>query len=505
MKPKILVKHTRIEISNYEMGDCSSLEYMFSVWDPVYHCSLFKGLDYNEETKTLYLPRGMDIQYLEDIFCTNAVVDKNNDEYENIDPIPIKYLTRDDMQKQAIKFTLGVDEYKYTKSKSQLSVNLGTGKGKTFVAVATICFSGSRTIIITNSIDWLKQWKEKILEYTPLDEKEIYMITGSNTIDKLLCRDPLKYKIFLASHATIKSYGDTNGWDAIDNLFKYIKVGLKIYDEAHLYFDNLCKIDYHSNTKRTLYLTATPARSNRDENVIYQIYFKNIPSIELFNKQQDAHTNYWAIFYNTHPQPIDIQNCRGAYGFAPNQYPKYVVNRPNFLYLLFILIDMTLNIPGKVLIYIGTNAAIKEVYEYLITQFPFLKNCIGIYTSLIKENKSEQLKNKFILSTTKSAGTASDIPDLSVVINIAEPFASKVLAQQTFGRLRGYDTLYIDIIDTGFYATKNYYKSKKSVYQKYALRFKESVMRDDELHNRGESIINKYEKKKLMFTPIFKN
>ena len=94
---------------------------------------------------------------------------------------------------------------------------------------------------------------------------------------------------------------------------------------------------------------------------------------------------------------------------------------------------------------------------------------------------------------------------LSVVINIAEPFASKVLAQQTFGRLRGYDTLYIDIIDTGFYATKNYYNSKKSVYQKYALRFKESVMRDDELHNRGESIINKYEKEKLMFTPIFKN
>ena len=31
--------------------------------------------------------------------------------------------------------------------------------------------------------------------------------------------------------------------------------------------------------KKTIYLTATPERSNNDENNIYQLYFKNIPSI----------------------------------------------------------------------------------------------------------------------------------------------------------------------------------------------------------------------------------
>ena len=30
MDPKILVKHSRIEINNYELGDCPKLEYIFS-------------------------------------------------------------------------------------------------------------------------------------------------------------------------------------------------------------------------------------------------------------------------------------------------------------------------------------------------------------------------------------------------------------------------------------------------------------------------------------------
>ena len=51
MEPKILVKHTRIEISNYELGDCPKLEYIFSVWDPVTHRSYPKGIEYNADEK----------------------------------------------------------------------------------------------------------------------------------------------------------------------------------------------------------------------------------------------------------------------------------------------------------------------------------------------------------------------------------------------------------------------------------------------------------------------
>lgn len=501
---KIVLKHTRIEINNYEMGDAPRLEYLFSVWNPTYHQSFFKAIEYDEENKKLIIPRGFDINYLKNTFMCEPFVDKECDPYVNTDLVPIKYLTKDDRQLEILKFILGKDNYAYTKSKSQLSCNSTTGSGKTFITVAAICYTGSRAIIITNSIEWLNQWKDRILEYTPLTDKQIYMLTGSASINKILNRDPLQYQIILASHATIRSYGDKYGWNKVDELFKYLKCSMKVYDEAHLYFDNMCKIDYHSNTKKTLYLTATPARSSREENQIYQMYFKNIPSISLFNEETDPHVNYCAIHFNSHPSAIDINTCKNQYGFDRNKYVSYITNRPNFLKLVTILIDMIININGKILIYIGTNAGITQVYNYILSQFPFLEGYIGIYTSAVeKDSKELNLYKKIILSTTKSCGAASDIRDLRCVVNLAEPFRSEVLARQTLGRCREDNTLYIDIVDTGFYFTKKYYESKKPIFSMYSKSCKDIFMGDEELENRSIAVEQKYDNKNVMCMTVY--
>lgn len=500
---KIVLKHSHIEINNYELGDCPQLEYIFSVWDPVYHASFPKGIEYNQEKKKLYLPRGIDISYLKNMFMCEPVVDKTSDPYVMGNPIQIKYLTKDDRQLEILKFILGKDKYTYTLSKSQLSVNSSTGSGKTFVTVASICFSGARTIIITSSINWLEQWKAKILEYTPLTEKQIFMIAGSASINKLYCRNPLDYQIFLASHSTIKSYGDRNGWDKVEELFRYLRCSMKVYDEAHLYFDNMAKIDFHSNTKKTLYLTATPARSSKEENTIYQLYFKNVPSISLFNENTDPHVNYVSIHFNSHPSPYDIQRCKNKYGFDRIKYVSYLVKRPYFLNLVTILIDMVINKDGKILIYIGTNEGIKVVYDYICSEFPFLTPYVGIYTSMTKTNKELNLYKKIILSTTKSCGAASDIYDLRCTINLAEPFKSPVLAQQTLGRCRMDDTLYIDVVDQGFFFTKRYYDAKKPVFSQYAKSCKTVRMSDDEIESRAEAVRNKYGVNKIMCMPVY--
>jgi hypothetical protein len=500
---KIIVKHSRIEIHNYEMGDCRKLEYIFSIWKPVEHKTIIKAIEYDRERKVLTIPRGVDVSYIENLFQCDAVMDRKCDEFVDREPIPIKYLTRDEDQLKTLKFLLGKDEYYYTKTKSQLSVNNNTGTGKTFVAVASICFTGRRAIIITSNIDWLNQWREKIKEYTPLTDNDIYTITGAGSINKILTKDPLQYTIFLASHTTLKSYGDKHGWDSVGNLFKYLKCGYKIYDEAHLYFDNIYRIDYHTNTKRTLYLTATAERSDRDENDIYQLYFKNVPSIDLFNPEEDPHTHYNALHFNSHPSAYEINDCRNAYGFNRIAYTNYVIETENFNKLLMVLIDMGLNISGKILIYIGTNHAITEVYENIIAQFPFLKDHIGIYTSLTKTDKSEQLKKKFILSTTKSCGAANDIADLACTINLAEPFKSPVLARQTLGRTRGDNTMYIDVVDEGMYYCKRYYKDKKPIFNRYAKSCHDVFMDDYELDKRFNELLKKYDNKVLMCSRVF--
>ena len=501
---KIVLKHSRIEINNYDLGDCPKLEYIFSVWNPIYHASFPLGIEYLPEERQLRLPRGLDVRYIANLFDTEPVVDKKCDPFVNREPIPIKYLARDERQLEILKFVLGKDQYAYTLAKSQLAVNSSTGSGKTFITVASICFSGSRTIIITNQLGWLEQWKEKILEYTPLTDKDIYMINGSASIAKLFNRDPLQYSVFLASHSTIKSYGDKNGWDKVEWFFKYLKVSLKVFDEAHLYFDNMCKINFHSNTKKTLYLTATPSRSSREENAIYQLCFKNVPSISLFDESVDPHVNYIAIHFNSHPSAYDINKCKNKYGFDRNKYVEYVTKRPNFFKLVSILVDMVINKNGKTLIYIGTNAGIQIVYDYICEQFPFIAPYVGIFTSISdKENKQNNLYKKIILSTTKSCGAAQDIYDLTCTINLAEPFRSAVLAQQTLGRCRMDNTTYIDVVDTGFYFTKKYFEAKKPIFSQYAKSCTNVMMNDEELDRRNGDILAKYTCQKVMCMRVY--
>lgn len=487
---KIVVKHSSIVINNYELGDSPKLENYFSIYDRICHCNFLKGIEYIEEEKKLILPRGLDIYFLENIFGENAYVDMNHDKYDMVEPIMIKYLPRDDVQKEALSFMLGAKTYhKVNKTKSQLSVNLNTGVGKTYCSVATIAYLNIRSIIITSSINWLEQWKKCICDYTNTKPNEVYFLTGTPSILSLLKKDISKYKFILASHATIKSYGDKYGWDKVTELFKYMRIGLKFYDEAHLNFDNMCKIDYYTNTFKTYYVTATPARSDKDENFIYQLYFKNIPSIDLFDEDNDPHTKYIAMTYNSRPTPQEISECKNKYGLDRNKYTDYLLKKENYYKMLTVILDLALKGEGKTLIYIGTNNAILKTRDWILENYPELHNSVGVYTSIVSEEEKQlQLHKKIILSTTKSCGAAMDIKGLKMTVVIAEPFKSEVLARQTLGRTRDNNTFYIEVVDTGFVVINKYYHFKKPIFEKYALSCTESRLSENDLQLKAESI-----------------
>ncbi len=132
---------------------------------------------------------------------------------------------------------------------------------------------------------------------------------------------------------------------------------------------------------------------------------------------------------------------------------------------------------GKTLIYIGTNRAIQTVYDWIIENYPELKDQVGIYTTLItnKIEKEQQLDKMIILSTTKSCGAAIDIKGLKMTMVLGEVFKSKVIARQSLGRTRDKDTTYIDFVDVGFDAVKGCYKAKKEIFEKYATSMTEEV------------------------------
>ena len=496
----IVVYNSCIVLEDYTLHACAALENFFKLYDPTTHQIYYKGIYYDEKERKLYLPRGLDIWYIENMMKTKAYIKKDSyNKFDRYGDISIKLAPRDEDQKKALRFMLGVGEYQYTQTKSQLSVNLNTGKGKTYVSIGTLMQTGIKSAIITYSINVLLQWKTRILEYTNIKPREIFEIEGTGSILRLLSKseDEIKrIKVYLVSHGTIKAYGDANGWNKVRELFKVMRIGIKFYDEAHQNFDNMMMIDFFSDVYKTYYITATPMRSNQDENRIYQTAFKNVPAIDLFHGDTDPHTAYIAIRYNSRPEPYVISDCKNKYGLDRNKYINYIITNEQFLKVATIVLSLAFKMAkdkkDKILIYIGTNEAISKFYSWIVETFPEYRYDIGIYTSAVStEDKESALQSKIILTTTKSAGAAVDIKGLKVTIVLAEPFKSEVLARQSLGRTRDDNTFYIDLVDKGFYYCNKYFLAKKKIFQTYAKSTEIIELSDQDIENRYNTIVKR--------------
>lgn len=496
---KIVVKNTCIVINDYDFNDCVNLEKQFRVYDALTHTVHYVGVYYDKDNRRLYLPRGVDIWYVEKLLNCKATIERNKyNQFDRYDDMMIKFLPRDEDQKKAIRFMVGIGEYMQTATKSQLQLNLNTGKGKTYCSIASMAYLGIKSIIITDAVSILKQWRKNIIEYTNIYPNSIYYIDGSRSITYLMSKTPKelqRIKVFLVSHATLQTYASTNGWEAVGELFKHIRVGLKFYDEAHKNFANMLMIDFFTTVYKTYYITATPERSSMYEDRIYQLCFKNVLSIDLFHQDTDPHTNYIAIRYNSRPTPTDVSSCKNSYGLDRNKYTDYIITNENFKKMSLVVLDIALKLAPepnqKILMYIGTNKSIDAFRDYLISMFPGIVGDIGVFTSTrTKLERSQALNNKkIILSTTKSTGTAIDIKGLKVTVVLAEPFKSNVLAKQTLGRTRDKDTYYIDLVDKGFYYCNQYFLSKKPLFNKFAISTQLVEVSDVELESKYNKLM----------------
>ena len=490
---RIKVANTCIIIENYKLGENQSLERNFQKWNQMTHRFDILGMYYDDVNQRLYIPRGVDIYrikgYLNEKY--HDVIEPNK--YQTIDNILMKYQPRDEEQKLALQFMNGVGEFEENLYHPQLCLSLATGKGKTYCSIATASFQKIKSIIITHSNSLLKQWEDNIKEYTNLEDKDILFISGSPMLNMILnekSKRAEQAKIFLCTHATIRSFCETYGWDKLNQVFINLGIGIKFIDEAHKNFNNMLMIDFFTNVYKTYYVTATPQRSDWKENRIYQLSIKNVPSIDLFDEDNDPHTAYVAIKWNSRPNALQISECHNSYGLDRNKYVDYVTKQPAFYKIMTIVMDMVLRCNGRVLMYIGTNEGILRVYKWIGENYPEFLGEVGIYTSLVsKENKTNiERPKKLLLSTTKSAGEGEDIKGLKMTILVAEPFKSEVLARQTLGRTRDRDTMYVELVDMGFKQIKKFYYNKLAIFNKYATSTSDTIIDTYELDRRTENI-----------------
>lgn len=502
--PNVIVSNSCIKIEGYELGSCPALERNFMVWNPINHKMDILGMYYDSTTQTLILPRGLDIWKIKQWVGVKYHESVSPNPYKETGPIGMKYKPRDNQQSEALKFMIGLDQYEENSYQPQLSVNLNTGKGKTYCSIATIAYLRIKSIVITGSNTLLNQWKNNIKEYTSLAEEDIFFISGSSVMNMILKNKSPKAqnaKIFLCTHGTIRSFCELYGWDKLDLVFYNLGIGLKFIDEAHTNFANMLMLDFFTNVFRTYYVTATPNRSSWQENKIFTLTLKNVPCIDLFNAESDPHTNYVAIKWNSHPQPKDISRCKNIYGLDRNRYVNFITTNPYFYQMMYVIMDMYLKCGGRALFYIGTNEGILRVYKWIIDNFPQVSGEVGIFTSLLcKEDKiKERDTKKLLLTTTKSAGLGEDIKGLKLAVILAEPFKSSVLTRQALGRLRDQDTMFVELVDMGFRHIMKFYYAKLPTLNKYALSVNDTIIDTYELNARSENIKKKQDEKKIPF------
>lgn len=496
---KIVIRNTSIIINDYKMGDCPRLEDCFKLFEPLTHKFYYMGLYHDKDNNKLYLPRGLDLWKIKSFLNSDDTEIQYHHPFLNINNIAMKYAPRDEDQIEALKFTCGIDQYAKNAYLNQLSLNLNTGKGKTYVSIATIAFFKIKSIIITGSNSLLKQWKDEIVKYTNLNEDQIVQINGSQSISMIFSGKSNKYKnaeIYLCSHGTIRSFANQYGWDKIDELFILLGIGIKVIDEYHQNFENSLMIDFYTNVYKTYYVTATPHRSDQREDRIYQLSIKNVPAIDLFREDRDPHTSYIAIKWNSHPSPQQISACKNKYGLDRMKYIDYITQKPEFYDMMRIIMDLIIKCKGRVLLYIGTNEGILRVYHWICVEYNEFIGDVGIFSSLVaRDQKLVEKNKKLLLSTTKSAGLGEHIEGLKMTIVLAEPFKSPVLARQTLGRTRDPDTMYIELVDVGFIYIKKFYTSKLSTFNKYATDVSDTFIDSYELNRRSQNIINKRKEK----------
>ena len=465
---KIIVNHTSIIINDYNLGDKENLEKRLSIWDPVCHKYIPVAYMYNEETKQLFIPRGIDINYVEKIFDAPAEINYEPDPYEQMS-IKVRTTPKNDIQRKSISFLIGEESFKYTKKYSQLLLNLPTGEGKTYVTSASLQFLSMKSIIITPTDRIKKQWIDTFLNMTDVDEKYICDINGSSMIEKLMKQKNLKYKIYIVNHGTLLSYVKNNSWNALHNFFKTIKVGIKIYDEAHLNFESILRIDLNTNTKKTIYLTATFERSDHRENALFNICFKNVIRYGYEVREEiRKHIMYLAVLYNSNPSLAEQAYMVTNRGFNKIRFSNYQSEDDKFYDALAYAINYFKSKEGKIMVLSSSIEQVEKITKFINDSFDELT--VGSYHSKMSNDEKEKSLQADIISTTpKSLGTGADIHGLRTVV-MCEAYSSTVQADQVSGRLREYSskdsTFYVELVDVGFKKVYKMYRNRLTVFKK---------------------------------------
>jgi superfamily II DNA or RNA helicase len=455
----IVVRNVDLESKSFK-----NVNYHYSLYDGVYRkytMSAFTVID-----KDIYFPASIGVPEIQKFFAQKEVV-VNYKTTAKSSPVSyqMKHGPRDELQEKAIAFLMTMKKDYDVRSRM---LSLATGKGKTYTTINAIAKLNKRPMIVVDTSELALQWKREFINHTDLKDEDIVIISGEASVIKEIKSQ--NGKVYIAIHRTLTNLL-SNDLNSINNLMNKLGIGVRVFDEAHVNFNNVCMINALSNVEYTIYLTATPGRSNYTDDFLYGKVMGRIPYFNGKNIEDDKYHTVLLYHFDSKPTIDEKFSVKSKYGFSSAKWAANLQG-DSFEFLDEAIKDIfdrlkLVERDKKVAIMLPTLKLIEMVKQ----QFNDQGLEVGTFIGEVKANKrKDELDKKIILTNDKIFDKAIDVKDLEVLINFV-PFASDVKTEQIMGRLRkneGKSSIFIDVTDIGYDECVKQYKLRKRFYKKRA-------------------------------------
>ncbi len=503
MKTIITIRATSITVSNGSqvIDMLQPLFNMLTYEDEFVEAVKTLGFLYDDETDTIFLHKGVDIDYLRRLLNYDCEI--VNDLYDEYKPMKFEYeeiiSPRNDEQVDVINFICGQQDHGSNTDASQIFLVKAPGFGKTYCSGVGLCQYGVKTLIIMHRDQLRIQWMNSLFNMNGLTSEYVHEISSSEELYDIATGENVPdYDVYLMTHATFRAgLKRIRSMKLAMNIGKNLGIGLKIIDEAHLEFKDTIIMDFIFNVKRNLYLTATDGRSGKEENSIFRHVFSNCiyykPSAMLTDNRPKKWVNYYGVEVNTHVNK-NLYKYRivGNKSMTPSSYGKWVIQRDKTKQHFkcckeIIKILYKEDQYAKVLVFMPLIDLCEECAYFLTKElqsdpdFPYDVDIRTINSKNSKRDNEYAKKSDIIISTIGSCGTGTDIPGITGIISCS-PYVSTITAKQVFGRIRycGKICSYYDIWDSSVPMDKWWYNSRRKTFSHFALNVRELVWTDDE-------------------------
>lgn len=338
-----------------------------------------------------------------------------------------------------------LDWINYQMAPGPLKVNeAATGTGKTFMALYCMMLLGKRTLI-TIQPRYIPIWQKDLGEMFDVEPKDVLVWEYADLpkLGELIKEGKINPKIVILPTTRISSYlrqwRKDGGLPCLDEIFANINPGLRIIDESHESFHELCLSMMYGNVKKTFMLSAT---LKGDDPFLNRMYAAVAPiNIRLKEPDPENYIDIYAYLYQMDVRKYKIQSQQfGSYNDIAVE--KSILKSKETMDFYFELADE---------MYRKFYLDVKEEGTKCLFFFTLVEMCLAMKErfrerypgedfdtylgTLDKKTPKKYMEHENLITTPGSCGTGKDIPGLVTCISFHTVFSIQ-RNKQMIGRLR---------------------------------------------------------------------